>query len=58
LQYKESEARLKQLKDQREALEQRADAAGQEMLQFESQLAAADEKRKGLRKQLAQVRAC
>jgi hypothetical protein len=56
LQHKELEARLKELERAKEAVNSRADGLGQDILHLEEALAAAEERRKGLRKQLAQVR--
>lgn len=55
VQYKELEAELKSLKEQREAAQREADQQGEAILGLEANVAAADEKRKSYRKQLAEV---
>jgi chromosome segregation ATPase len=56
LQHKELEARLKELEKAKEAASTRADQLGQDILRLDEAVTAAEEKRKGLRKQLTQVR--
>lgn len=55
LQYKELEAELKGLKEQRDAAQRESDQEGQRILSLEANLSQADEKRRSLRKQLAEV---
>ncbi|WIA11815.1 hypothetical protein OEZ85_011905 [Tetradesmus obliquus] len=56
-QHKELEGRLRELEKAKEAVNSRADALGQDILRLEEGVAAAEEGRKGLRKQLAQAKA-
>jgi hypothetical protein len=56
LQHKELETRLRELERAKEAVNSRADQLGQELLRLDEAVVAAEERRKGLRKQLAQVR--
>jgi predicted nucleic acid-binding Zn-ribbon protein len=56
MQHKELEVRLKELEKAKEAAATRADQLGQDILRLDEAVTAAEEKRKGLRKQLAQVR--
>jgi chromosome segregation ATPase len=55
-QHKELEVRLKELEKAKEASATRADQLGQDILRLDEAVTAAEERRKGLRKQLAQVR--
>ncbi|KAF8071065.1 SMC3 [Scenedesmus sp. PABB004] len=55
--HKELEARVKELQEAKAAAGLRAEQAAQDILRHEAALAAAEEKRKALRKQLAQAKA-
>lgn len=55
LQHKELEAQVKQLQEEKAAAALKAEEAGQDILRLEAELTAAEEQRKALRKQLAQV---
>lgn len=57
LQYKEAEALMKDLKEQRDAAQRQCDQQGQHILSLEANLSAADEKRRRFRKELAEVTA-
>lgn len=55
VQYKESETLMKTLKEERDTAQRTCDQQGQHILSLEANLSAADEKRRKLRKELAEV---
>lgn len=55
LQYKETEAVLKQLQADKEAVDREMDQLNEGMMRFEANVSAADEERRSCRKQLAEV---
>lgn len=58
VQYKEAETLMKSLKEERDAAQRTCDQQGQHILSLEANLSAADEKRRRLRKDLAEVSYC